>query len=71
MMWGRRRDSDLRLRLQVLESRIRLAQAALFDFREHFMPAAMAMPIIEASELLMDLERAENILAGIGEGGAR
>ena len=56
--------------MQLLESRIRLAQAALADFRERFVPMAMAMPIIDVTELLSYLERAENLLAGV-EGGGR
>jgi hypothetical protein len=56
--------------VQLLESRIRLAQAALADFRERFVPMAMSMPIIDVIELLSYIERAENLLAGV-EGGGR
>jgi hypothetical protein len=70
MIGRNRREVSLRNRVQVLESRIRLAQAALADFRERFVPMAMAMPIIDVTELLSYLERAENLLAGV-EGGGR
>ena len=68
--WGSRRDANLRSRAQLMESRIRLAQQALAEFREHFMPAAMAMPINEVTELMFYLERAEAALSS-GEGGAK
>jgi len=67
MSWGRRRDSALRGDLQQCQSRVRLAQAALAEFRERFVPAAMSMSILDATELLSYLERAENPLAGTGE----
>jgi hypothetical protein len=70
MRWTWKKDANLRSRVQILESRIRLTQAALAEFREHFMPAAMAMPISEVTELLYYLERAETILASV-EGGGR
>jgi len=70
MRWGRRRDANLRSRVQLLESRIRLAQAALEEFRTKFIPAAMAMPINEITELMYYLERAETCLASV-EGGAQ
>jgi hypothetical protein len=70
MIGRNRREVSLRNRVQVLESRIRLAQAALADFRERFVPMVMAMPIIDVTELLSYLERAENLLAGV-EGGGR
>jgi hypothetical protein len=54
--WGSRRDANLRSRVQLLESRIKLAQ--------------QAMAIIDVTELLSYLERAENLLAGV-EGGGR
>jgi hypothetical protein len=57
--WGSRRDANLRQELQRCQSRIRLAQQALAEFREHFIPAAMAMPIQEVTLLLYYLERAK------------
>jgi hypothetical protein len=68
--WGRRRDASLRQELQRCQSRIRLAQQALAVFRERFIPLAMGLPIIDVTELLSYLERAENLLAGV-EGGAK
>jgi hypothetical protein len=70
MKWGRKSDANLRSCVQLLESRIRLAQQALEQFRTKFIPLAMSMPIIEVTELLSCLERAENLLAGV-EGGGR
>jgi hypothetical protein len=70
MIGHHRREVALRNRVQLLESRIRLAQAALADFRERFIPLAMGLPIIDVTELLSYLERAENLLAGV-EGGGR
>jgi hypothetical protein len=70
MIGRNRREVSLRNRVQLLESRIRLAQAALADFRERFVPMAMSMPIIDVIELLSYIERAENLLAGV-EGGGR
>ena len=71
MSWGRKRDSELRQELQRCQSRIRLAQAALTEFREHFIPMAMAIPINEVAELMFYLERAETLLSSTGEGGGR
>jgi hypothetical protein len=68
--WGRRRDASLRQELQRCQCRIRLAQAALAAFRERFIPMAMGLPIIDVTELLSYLERAENLLAS-AEGGGR
>ena len=70
MIGHNRREVALRNRVQLLESRIRLAQAALAAFRERFIPMAMGLPIIDVTELLSYLERAENLLAGV-EGGVR
>jgi hypothetical protein len=70
MIGHHRRGVALRNRVQLLESRIRLAQAALADFRERFIPLTMSLPIIDVTELLSYLERAENLLAGV-EGGGR
>ena len=68
--WGRRRDASLRQELQRCQSANRLAQQALAEFRERFIPAAMMIPINEVTELMYFLERAETLLAS-GEGGAR
>jgi hypothetical protein len=70
MIGHHRREVALRNRVQLLGSSIRLAQAALADFRERFVPMAMSMPVIDVTELLSYLERAENLLAGV-EGGGR
>jgi hypothetical protein len=70
MIGHHRREVALRNRVQILESRIRLAQAALADFRERFILLAMGLPIIDVTELLSYLERAENLIAGV-EGGGR
>ena len=70
MRWGMKRDAALRTDLQRCQSANRLAQQALAEFRERFIPAAMAMPINEVTELLYYLERAETALSG-GEGGGR
>jgi hypothetical protein len=69
MIGRHRREVALRNRVQLLESRIRLAQAVLADFRERFVPMTMSMPIIDVTELLSYLERAENLLAGMEGGG--
>jgi hypothetical protein len=68
--WGSRRDASLRQELQRCQSRIRLDQQSLAAFRECFIPLAMSLPIIDVTELLSYLGRAENPLAGV-EGGGR
>ena len=70
MSWGRKRDSELRADLQRCQSSNRLAQQALAEFRERFIPMAMAIPINEVAELMFYLERAETLLSS-GEGGAK
>jgi hypothetical protein len=68
MRWWRR-DHELRAELQACQSKCRLALLALGTFRERFVPLALYMPISDAAELLVLLERAENLLDGIEEGG--
>jgi hypothetical protein len=71
MSWGRRRDSDLRLRVQVLESRARLSLQALSALRTRLIELTEAMmPIIELSDLLGRITNIEALLYGGGEGGA-
>jgi hypothetical protein len=69
--WGSRRDASLRQTLQRCQSANRLALQALAEFRERFIPAAMAIPINEVAELMFYLERAETLLSSTGEGGGR
>jgi hypothetical protein len=58
---------ELRNRLQLRESRIRLAQAALDALRQRLMALSMTLPIADMAEVLEPLTRIENVLAG-GEG---
>jgi len=70
MTWGRRRDSDLRLRVQVLESRTRLSLQALSALRTRLIELTEAtMPVVELAEILGRITNIEALL-GDGEGGA-
>jgi hypothetical protein len=72
MRWGSRRDANFRHRIQLLESRIRLSQQALAALRARLVPMLTAhVPIIDATEIVVLLERVENILAGSESGGGR
>jgi hypothetical protein len=58
------RLTELRERLQTCESRIRLAQQALQGLRQRIMTLAITVPISEMAEVLEQLARIENVLAG-------
>jgi hypothetical protein len=64
MRWGRRRDADLRSRVQVLESRHRLAVSALEAFQARFIELARdLLSIGDITELMTRLEAIRTVLS--------
>ena len=67
MSWGARRDANLRARLQLLESRQRLAVAALDEFAERL--NVMARGLISIGDLTELIGRLMAIRAMLTEEG--
>jgi hypothetical protein len=67
MKWGRLRDANLRSRVQVLESRQRLAVAAIDEFLKHLIAAGQEAPINTMAELAGEISAIRLLLSGTGE----
>jgi hypothetical protein len=69
MRWWRR-EHQVRTELQVCQSRLRVARAALEALRTGFLEMAMELPILEVAPMIARLDELDQILGGDEEGGA-